>query len=349
MSYFKDNIEGMRNYVPGFQPKGGDVIKLNTNENPYPPSPGVKEVLDSMQADALRMYPDPTGRGFAAAVSEVIGLPADWILPGNGSDNLIVMVTRACGGPVVVPSPTFPYYETQARVEGVEYVEVPFEDGFVLPVGALIEAAGAITFVANPNSPSGTAATPDRLDELARGLSGTGLLVVDEAYADFADFDALGLVRERDNVIVLRTLSKGYSLAGLRLGFAVARPELLAGLDKAGEIYNVGAITQAAGIAAVRDQAHKDANVEKIRKSRENLRSGLEELGWEVVPSCANFLLASPPGGDAEQFCDRLKERSIFVRYFNRPDLRRYLRITIGTDQQNNALLEALRDIQGGI
>jgi len=347
MSYFKDNIDKMAGYVPGEQADTSKVIKLNTNENPYPPSPKVIDILKSIGTESLRTYPDPTGRALASAASGVIGVPPDFILPGNGSDNLIVMIARACGGPVVALGPTFPYYKTQAQVEDLDYIEVPFEKDFGFPVRGLIDAGGSVTFIANPNSPTGTAASLDQLAELATGLSGRGLLVIDEAYADFADENAVELIDRADNVIILRTLSKSYSLAGLRLGFAVAAPELLAGLDKAREIYNVGAVTQAAGIAALTDQAHKDANIAKICDSRRRLSDNLQAAGWKVIPSKANFILAGPPGGAAGQLSSRLKERGIFVRYFNRLDMEGYLRITVGTEDQNMALLDAAASILG--
>ncbi len=344
MSYFKDSIDRMTSYVPGSQP-AGSVIKLNTNENPYPPSPRAMAVFSSIDPECLRRYPDPRCAALVKVYAQVVGLSPDRVMAGNGSDNLIVMIARACGGPVVVPSPTFPFYESQAAVEGVTFVAVPMGEKFTLPVEGLLEAGGAVTFVACPNSPTGTAAPVEQLAELATGLAGRGLLVIDEAYADFAERDALVLLDTCENVVILRTLSKGYSLAGLRLGFALGSPDILAGLDKAREIYNVGAVPQAVGMVALRDQGHKEDNVRKIRYSRRRLSAGLEDLGWTVVPSDANFVLAAPPGGGAAEIHERLKEHGIFVRYFNRPDLEGFLRITVGTEHQNETFLSVLADV----
>jgi len=350
MSYFRDNIDAMEAYVPGEQPgDGADVVKLNTNENAYPPSPKALAVLGDFRAGRLRVYPDPMAGHFRQAVSEVLHVPAEWVLPGNGSDDLIVMIARACAGPgraVAYPAPTFPFYRTQALIEDATIIEVPFDAAFNLPTDALIEAAGAVTLVANPNSPSGTVAGADELSRLAEGL--TGVLVIDEAYVDFADTDALELVRRYENVIILRTLSKGYSLAGLRIGFGIAQPPLLAGLLKTKAIYNVDAVAAAVGAAALRDQDHKNECAEKIRASRARLSGELERLGFGVLPSQANFLLVEVPGGDAKALCNALKERGILVRYFNEPALADKLRITVGTDEENERLLTVLRELASG-
>ena len=345
MTYFSDNIEAMSPYVPGEQPRAADrIIKLNTNENPYPPSPAVLEALRAMDGDPFRRYPDPMARAFCQAAAEVLDVPVEWILPGSGSDDLIMMIARAAlggGRAAVYPVPTFEFYATQATIEAARRVEVPFDDEFNLPVEALAAAGGAVTFVANPNSPSGTAAPIDRLRRLAASLA--GLLVIDEAYVDFAEASALALAAEFDNVVVLRTLSKGYSLAGLRLGFAVAQPALLEGLAKTKAIYNVGAAICAAGAAAMRDQAHKCANAERVKASRRRLTAELTELGFRIWPSQANFLLARPADGLAGELYRGLKDRGILVRYFDKPGLTDKLRITVGSDEQNAALIEALR------
>ena len=347
MTFFRDNIEAMSRYVPGEQPAPGtEVIKLNTNENPYPPSPAAIAAMRQLDGDLLRRYPDAMATRLRQAAADVLNVPAEWILPGNGSDDLIAMITRACTGPgraVAYPTPTFTYYKTQARIEGAECVEAPFDDDYNLPADALAAPEGAVTFVANPNSPSGTFAAAAALGELADRLS--GLLVIDEAYVDFADGDALAVVGKHENVIVLRTLSKGYSLAALRVGFGIAQPKALSGLLKTKGIYNVGAIPAAVGAAALADQDHKCANAEKIRASRADLGVGLRDLGFAVLPSQANFLLARVPDGDGQRAYLALKQRGILVRYYPTPRLKDQLRITIGTNEQNTALLDALRQI----
>lgn len=355
-SYFKPTIESMTAYVPGAQGDVSKVLKLNTNENAYPPSPRVAAALGALAAEGLRVYPDSMGGAFREAVSCALDVPVDWILPGNGSDNLIVMLARACGGPIVAPGPTFPYYQTQADVEGVAYVSVPYaDDSFTLPVDALIAAGGAVTFIANPNSPTGSLATRDELASLASGLVGKGIVVLDEAYVDFTaaarQGESIALAREFENVVVLRTLSKGYSLAGLRLGFAVANPALILGMSKAKEIYNVGVLTQAIGAVAMADSAWKTAQAERIIASREVISQQLTALGWRVWPSEANFVLARPEAGGTKKVADALKARGILVRYFDMratlgsrvPD---GLRITVGTAAQNARLIETITTIQ---
>ncbi len=347
MSYFRDNIDAMAAYVPGEQPAADEkVIKLNTNENPYPPSPRAMEVLRAFAGESLRLYPDAMAGRFRQAAAAVLSVSADWILPGDGSDDLIVMIARAAAGPtraVAYPVPTFPFYVAQGRIEAAEIVEVPYGDGWKLPVDELIAAGAAVTFVANPSTPSGTMATTQQLAALADGLA--GLLVIDEAYVDFADFDALDLTRRFDNVIVLRTLSKGYSLAGLRLGFGVANPSLLEGLVKTKAIYNVSAVACAVGAAAIADQKYHNECVAKIKASREALSGELGKLGYTVTPSQANFLLVRPPAGDAERMYNRLKASGILVRYFKRAEIADQLRITIGTPAQNEALVHAMSQL----
>ena len=346
MSFFRDNIDAMSGYVPGEQPApDAEVIKLNTNENPYPPSPAAMRVLREFDDDALRRYPDPTAERFRDAAASVLGVPSDWILAGNGSDDLLTMIFRACLGPgrkIAYAVPSYVLYRTLAAIQDAEVVEVPYDERYNLPVGELIAAGAAATFVASPNSPSGTVPPAGQFEQIAAGTG--GLLVIDEAYVDFADGNALPLVRKFSNVIVLRTLSKGYSLAGLRLGFAVAPPALLAGLVKVKDSYNVNALACAVGAAAIEDQAHKNANAGKVQANRGRLTAGLEALGFRVWPSEANFLLVRPPDGDAERTYRTLKAGRILVRYFKQPRLKDKLRITVGTEEQNAALLKKLKE-----
>jgi histidinol-phosphate aminotransferase len=348
MGYFRPAIEAMSGYVPGEQPQsGGKVIKLNTNENPYPPSPKAMEALRQIEPDALRRYPDPFAWQFCQAVSDELGVPADWVIVGNGSDDVLNVLVRACaeGGDrrVVYPMPTYVLYRTLSAMQPADVVEIPFPENFQLPIADLVAARGAITFIASPNSPSGHTVPLDDLRELAGRVS--GIVAIDEAYVDFAESAALPLVREFENVIVLRTLSKGYSLAGLRLGFGVANPQLLSGLFKVKDSYNVDAIAIEVGTAAIRDRDYKNACAEKVKRSRDRLTADLRKLGFKVLDSHANFVLATPSQGNAEFVYLALKERGILVRYFKEMGLEDKLRISIGTDEENQALIEALGDI----
>jgi len=344
MTFFRDNIEKMSAYVPGEQPADlAGVVKLNQNENPYPPSPKALAVLREYDGEQLRLYPDPMVSSFRRMAAEVVGVGADWILPGDGSDDLIIMIARAAAGPgrpIAYPVPTFPFYFTQGQIENAPLVEVPAGEDFSLPIDKLAAADAVLTFVANPNSPTGATATVEQLDWLAGKVS--GLLAIDEAYVDFADADVMDLARRRTNVIVLRTLSKSYSLAGLRLGFGVANPTLMAGLLKTKAIYNVGPLPAAVGAAAMADTAYHDQCVRAIRAQRTRLAEALAKRRWTVWPSGANFLMAAPPGGDAKAAFEALKARRVLVRYFNQDRMRDKLRISIGTPQDIDALLDAL-------
>jgi histidinol-phosphate aminotransferase len=344
-AYFRPSVNAMSGYVPGEQPSGNiRIIKLNTNENPYPPSPKALQVLQTLSGEELRRYPDPTAGAFRHAASEVLGVPADWILAGNGSDDLLTIIVRACtepGRPVVYPMPTYVLYETLAEIQGAPTIEIPYPDDYTLPVEALIEAQGAVTFIASPNSPSGTQVPLELLDKLAANLS--GVLVIDEAYVDFAEGSALELVKKYDNTIVLRTLSKGYSLAGLRFGFAIANPTLLDGLIKVKDSYNVDAIAGAMAAAAIADIEYTAANARKVKADRDRLTIELQKLGFEVFPSQANFVLATVPDSrSAATLYQKLKQQGILVRYFDRPRLDDKLRITVGTPEQNAALIELI-------
>jgi histidinol-phosphate aminotransferase len=348
MSYFRPAVDSMTGYTPGEQPKPGTpIIKLNTNENPYPPSPEAMAVLRNLEGEWLRRYPDPFAKAFCHAVSEALHVNPDWVIVGNGSDELLNVLIRSCAEgharKVVYPVPTYVLYRTLAAMQPAEIVEVPYPEDFALPVEALIQAQGAITFIASPNSPSGHLVTLEELRALAQGVS--GIVVVDEAYTDFADSSALSLVTEFENVFICRTLSKGYSMAGLRLGYGIAHPKLLAGLFKIKDSYNIDAIATHVGAAAMRDQAYKNECAEKVKQSRTQMSSDLKQLGFTVLDSQANFVLATPPEGNAEALYLALKERGILVRYFKQPGLDNKLRITVGTDDQNQALIEALQGI----
>ena len=345
MKFFKDNINEMKAYVPGEQPVDMNrITKLNTNENPYPPSPQALEVLRSYTDGNLRLYPDAMAMELRKAVSEVLEVSTDWVLPGDGSDDLIIMIARAClgaGRKVVFPTPTFPYYRTQGKIADTEIIEIPTGEAeeFRIPIEGIVTANGDVTFLSSPNSPTGAVVDFDRLDWAAGELE--GLLVIDEAYVDFADFNALKLVEKRENVIVLRTLSKGYSLAGLRVGFGIANPLLLEGILKTKSIYNVGAIPAAVGAAALRDQAYHDEYVRKIIEQRNRMKQELSTRGCKVWASQGNFLMVTVPGGDAKSICDGLKDRNVLVRYFNNPVMSDKLRISVGSKSEVDKLLAA--------
>lgn len=345
MRYFRDNIDEMAGYTPGFQPKAVDVVKLNTNENPYPPSPKVMAAVHGLSPETLRRYPDPVGQGFREAAAKLHGLTPDHILCSNGGDDLLTMVFRAfCDEtrPVAYPGPTYTLYPVLAKIQNCAAIEVPFADGFQLP-DQLVEVGAPLTIVCNPNAPTGSLIQPDVIAHLAHSLQ--GVLLVDEAYSDFSDINCLDLVKQLDNVIILRSMSKGYSLAGIRFGYAMAHPDLIEGLMKVKDSYNVDAMTLAAATAAIQDQAYFQTNVENTKAARTILTQDLRNLGLSVQDSHTNFVWAQSTTVPANNIHEQLAEQNIFVRYFKVPDLEDKLRITVGTPEQNARLIQALEKI----
>jgi histidinol-phosphate aminotransferase len=345
VSYFRENIEKARGYEPGFQPKQGDVIKLNTNENPYLPSPRAMEVLTGIKAEQLRRYPDPLAGAFRQAAAEVNGVKPENIMCCNGGDELLSIALRAfCDSKraVAYPVPTYTLYSVLAQLQDCRTIEVPFDGEFNLPV-KLVKSKAALTIICNPNAPSGSFINVGELACLADEISGA--LLIDEAYVDFAEQNGASLIKEQENVIILRSMSKGYSLAGLRFGYAIAHPDLIAGLMKLKDSYNVDAIAIAAATAAIKDQEYFRKNVEKVKKSRELLSAQLRALKFGVPKSFANFVLAESRTKKASEIYDRLVQRNIYVRHFNQPGLENKLRITVGADEQNDRLVLALKEI----
>lgn len=348
MGYFRDNIEQMAGYVPGFQPKEAGYIKLNTNENPYPPSPRAIESLVAVCDESLRKYPDPMGEEFRAAAAELYGVEPECVLFTFGSDEALTLAVRAfCaeGDVLAYPYPSYSLYEVLGEIQGARCVSVDFPEDFSLPP-MLAETGARLTLISNPNAPTGTCIPAQELASLASSLD--GVLLIDEAYVDFAQENCLHLAQEFPNVIVSRTLSKSYSLAGLRCGFCTATRELVQGLTKVKDSYNVSTLNIVGASAALRDQEWFRENVENIRASRRRLTAALEGLGFFCWPSQANFVLArAPKGRSAARLYEQLFERKILVRYFKARRLDDCLRITVGRDHEIDALLEALRDILG--
>jgi histidinol-phosphate aminotransferase len=337
-------IEQMHPYVPGEQPGPGEkIIKLNTNENPFPPSPKVMAAIRAVEPEWLRRYPNPGADGFRAVAARVHGVDPDMVLAGNGSDEILAIIMRAFIGPgelLAWPEPTYSLYPVLADIGDSRGVGVPWAPGWTLPTEALLATGARAIFFANPNAPSGTLVPPEQVRALAARFA--GVVLVDEAYVDFADSDCLGLLRDCPNVIVSRTFSKGYALAGLRFGYALAAPAMIAQLRKVKDSYNCDALSIAAATAALEDQAYARETWTHVRAERTRLSAELDRRGWSVIPSQANFLLATVPGGDAGALYRALKQRGILVRYFDKPGLADKLRLTIGTRAENDALLAAL-------
>ena len=344
-AYFRPNIAAMHGYTPGEQPRDDGYIKLNTNENPYPPSPRVLAALRKAINPSLRLYPEPLSDGLRAVAASVYGVKPENIIAGNGSDELLSMLMRSFIGPgdrVAFPSPTYSLYETLIEIQGGEKAEVQYPAKFSVP-DALAAQNAALTFLCNPNSPTGTLVPLQEIGRLARAVS--GILVLDEAYVDFADGEgasALPLIRQLPNLVVLRTFSKSFSLAGMRIGLAFAAEEIIAGMMKVKDSYNLNRLSLVAATAALQDLKWMARNVRRIQKSRRKLIAGAKKMGFQVLPSQANFVLVRKPGENLKGVYEALKRNKILVRYFDVPGLHECLRITVGTAREVAALLRAL-------
>jgi histidinol-phosphate aminotransferase len=335
----------MTGYTPGFQPADSNVVKLNTNENPYPPSPKVIEAIRNIPAETLRKYPPILCDPFRQAAAQVLGVDKDMIACGNGGDELLAILTRCCcdkDHPLAYPVSTYSLYPILAQIQDASVIEIPFGTDYQIPAALKTTGAG-LTILCNPNAPSGTWVDLDAIADLAGSLD--GVLLIDEAYVDFSERNCLSLLKEYDNIVILRSLSKGYSLAGLRFGFVIGSPRIIEAIFKVKDSYNVNAITQVAATAAMADQDYFQENVRKVITERERLTELLRNLGFQVAGSQTNFLLAQISTPAAKEVYQLLQQRKIFVRYFEYEGLRDKLRITVGTPQQNDALLNALDEI----
>ncbi len=348
MSYARPNIVAMQGYVPGEQPQAGKFIKLNTNENPYPCSPLVQRAVGRViQEQGLVKYPDPRATAFRLRAGEVLGVDPDWILCGNGSDDILTIITRTLVGEGDVMRfayPSYILYRTLAQIQGAAHEEIRFTpdwtlgEDFAAPRDRL-----RLAILANPNSPSGTVLPPERVLEIAKRLPCP--LLVDEAYADFAEQNCLSLVAECDKIMVSRTLSKSYALAGLRFGFLVAQPQLIEQFVKVKDSYNCDALAIAGATAAIDDQAWLAQNRAKVLATRARLTAGMRELGFQAVESQANFVWNPHPELPVKTLYEQLKASRILVRYMDYPTWGEGLRISVGSDDQIDACLATLRGI----
>jgi histidinol-phosphate aminotransferase len=344
----RPDIAALAGYVPGEQPQGGDWIKLNTNENPYPPSPAVARAVAAAAAGrTLAKYPDPLATAFRRRAGEVLGVDPDWIICGNGSDDLLTILVRTFVGAgewLRMPYPSYILYRTLAGIQGASCDEVHYRrdwslgDEFAAPRDGL-----RLAIVANPNSPSGTLLSPQRLADLAGRMSCA--FVVDEAYGDFADTQCLDLVRQNERVIVTRSFSKSYALAGLRFGFAVAQPQVIEQLQKVKDSYNCDTLSIVAATAAIDDQAWLADNRAKIVATRRRLTDALRALGYDAVESQANFVWCTHPERPHKPVYEALKASGILIRYMHYAGWGDGLRITVGTDAEIDAFLARMRTL----
>jgi histidinol-phosphate aminotransferase len=339
----------MAPYVPGEQPRPGQrLIKLNTNENPYPPSPTVRRrIREALKSDTLRLYPPPRPLMLIERAAAVFGVTRDMILAGNGCDELLGILFRAVlgrGDTLAYPSPSYTLYHTLATIQEARVRHVPYSlDGEAM-IAALARASAKLTIVCNPNSPSGAFTSIESLGRLAVRLK-PRLLAIDEAYVDFAEEHALPLLKRHGNVIILRSFSKSFSLAGVRLGLCFAASPVIETLSKIKDSYNVNGLTLAAGIGALEDIPWMRRNVARVKRERARAQHRLAQLGFEVLPSSANFVFARIPNHDLSSLAGALRRKNILVRHFNSPELRDGLRISIGTQAEMNALYHALENL----
>lgn len=362
-SLIRPLVRSLHPYVPGEQPKVKDLVKLNTNENPYPPSPKVLKAIRAAVDDRLRLYPDPTAQPLRNALARLHGCaPAD-VFVGNGSDECLALAVRAFVEPaasgasgravsratVQYFTPSYSLYPVLADTHGALRNPVPLDRDFGLPSTAVLKRGrawrfdAALTLVTTPNAPSGRGYDVASLDALCRAQR--GVVVLDEAYVDFADAHAMPLALAHPHVLVARTFSKAYSLCFQRVGYVVGHADLIGALDAIRDSYNVNGLGQVAALATLTDLPYYRANFRRVVRTRERLTRELTSLGFDVLPSQANFILAKPPRLAARSWLERLRARRILVRWFSAPEVRDYLRITIGSDSDAALLLDAVRRI----
>ena len=347
MGYFRENIEAMEGYSPGEQPQEQLYIKLNTNENPYSPSPKVLDAIKEAVGASIRLYPSPMADPLRRKAAEVYNVTVENILAGNGSDDLLSILVRSFvseGDQVVLPDPTYTLYDTLLSIQNGEVLRISLTKDFEIPHG-FAQKEAKLTFLSNPNSPTGIFTPIERIARIAE--ESKGVVVVDEAYIDFAEETAIPLISKYPNIVVLRTFSKSFSLAGMRIGLAFADNDLISGMAKVKDSYNLNRLSIVAATAALEDISHMKDNAAKIKKTRDGLMTSLTRLGFNVYPSQSNFLLARIPGRRLMSLYEKLKEMGVLVRYFDTPKLEDCIRITIGTDEEVSRLKQGLSKILG--
>jgi histidinol-phosphate aminotransferase len=347
--FWSESIRNLAPYVPGEQSNVAGLIKLNTNENPYPPSPQVIAAIQQATGTELRLYPDPDSLELKRAIAETGGVPLDWIFVGNGSDEVLAHAFLALlkhPQPILLPDITYSFYPVYCALYGIDYATVPVDAELQVRIADYRQPNGGIV-LANPNAPTG-AALPLADIRALLAANRESVVLVDEAYVDFGAESAVALVAEFPNLLVVQTLSKSRSLAGMRVGFAIGQPGLIAALECVKGCFNSYPLDRLAnfgGAAALRDREYFESTRARIIASRTWLRERLAELGFEVLPSQANFLFARHPDRDGAALHKALRARNILVRHFAKPRIDQFLRISIGTDTECQALVEALRAI----
>ena len=351
MRFWSPEVRELEPYVPGEQPKIQNLLKLNTNENPYPPSPKVVEAVQAVlthQADALRLYPDPDATALKHAIAKQQNIDVSQVFVGNGSDEVLAHIFKAFflqDEPILYPDITYSFYPVYSQFFGTKTKEIPLNDNFKIEVKDYVQPNGGV-IITNPNAPTSIALGLAEIEQILKA-NPDRVVVIDEAYIDFGAESAVSLVNRYENLVVCQTTSKSRSLAGLRVGFAIAQSHLIAALEAVKNSFNSYPIDRfaiAAAVASFEDQTYFEEQCQKVISSREKLVDELTTLGFKVLPSKANFIFASHPSHDAGQLAQQLREQGIIVRYFNKPRINQFLRITVGTDEQNERLVQTLKE-----
>lgn len=346
---FLKKLRRIEPYVPGEQPQRGDIIKLNANENPYPPAPGVQQALRSFDASSLALYPDANGKALKTALAGRFGVKPTQVFLGNGSDDVLALAFQSffCSEqPILYPDITYSFYPVWCDLFRIPYETVPLDENFCVNIRDYDKPNGGV-ILPNPNAPTGRALPLEALESLLQHNADC-VVIIDEAYVDFGAQSAVPLIEKYENLLVVQTMSKSRSLAGLRIGYALGSETLIATLEAVKNSYNsytLDAVALAAGAASVADEAYFQQTCRKVIATRERTADALRALGFLVPPSLTNFLFVTHPQRDAAGLFAALRDRGIFIRYFKLPRIDNYLRITVGTNAQMDRLLAALRDI----
>ncbi len=345
--FWSQIVHQLTPYTPGEQPQIENLIKLNTNENPYGPSPKVVEAISNANNDALRKYPDPNAKQLKRSIASYYDLEPDNVFVGNSSDEVLAHIFRGLlkhAKPLLFPDITYSFYPVYCKLFEIEYQQIPLRQDFSLDLDDYSEDNGGIIF-ANPNAPTGLAVQPEKIAKLL-DRNRNSVVVIDEAYVDFSQVSVVGLLHEYPNLLVTQTLSKSRSLAGLRVGLALGHSELIDALERIKNSfhpYALDSLALAGAKAAFEDKEYFEETCQKVIRTRERTTDTLNQLGFEVLPSAANFVFAKHPNKDASVLFDLLREKGIVVRYFATPRLKDFLRISIGTEDEMNSLLAELK------
>lgn len=349
MRSWRDNLRTIDPYVPGEQPDFPDMIKLNTNENPYPPSPKVTQALKEFDLDTLRLYPDPNSRLLVDALAKRYGLASDQIFVGVGSDDVLAIAFMTffnSGRPILFPDITYSFYDVWAELFQIPYERPELDENFNLIKEDYYKENGGVV-IANPNAPTGVKQDLVFLKDIIEHNRDV-VVIIDEAYADFGEISALELTREYDNVVVIQTFSKSRSMAGMRIGYAMGNPELIQAMNDVRYSYNSYPMTRlsvALGVAALEDEAYFQETVQKVIKTREWTKKELTRLGFTYQDSMTNFIFATHEKVPAQKIFDKLREKHIFVRHFSSPRINNYLRISIGTQKEMEIFIQEVERI----